>query len=304
MSRTLPKHTKRNIPMFLIIIILVVGLSACNSRKNSVEKSEEIMEAFFKAWVDKDGEALMSMYSDDTIGFDAMAPGWSYDKEYAEVKSKSEAYWTGFNADFGTYFVSPDGSFIAHLATVDYAGIGKYPISSIYALTDQKISFSYDYYGGSFGEPGNEFSIEPRTADPDSEAAKSSVIIASDTVQKWRTSFNDRNADAFLSCFSEDAIYVDVVYQEWRIMSITDLTADVNSNFQRQTFKSRIEASEKSPLPDGCFVSADGHYAAAQGYFFNEGIRKVPMMIILEIKDGLILKQYNYMLIENSILQQ
>lgn len=52
----------------------------------------------------------------------------------------------------------------------------------------------------------------------------------------------------------------------------------------------------KSPIPDGFFISPVGHYAVVQGTYEDKGkITVKPMAVLLEIKDGKIVKHYNFM---------
>lgn len=290
------------------LIVLVLGLAACvgesNTTRTQVENAESIMLKFYTGWVDKDGESLSAMYSDDTIGFDALAPGWSYDKAYVDKMSKSASYWESINtSDVGTFFVSPDGSFSAHVTITSYTDKGEFPLASVYALDNDLISFSYDYYGGSFSDSELLLSFDPRTLDPGSNSAKELVEKSSATMMKWQTAFNNRDVESYLSCFAEDAKYIDVAKSDWRVMNKSDLKLVVNSCFARNDYKSKLEQSSESPIPNGCFVSADGHYAAAQGYYKDTETSTYPMLVFLEFNDGIIVKQYNYMLLERKLLQ-
>lgn len=304
MKCTVLKQLLQIVVIFSLLFCFIIIGSACNSQQRKVEKAEAFLVKWGEAWQKEDGVALLSMFTEDIIGFDAQAPGWSYDKTFIDLVANSTAYWDSISTpQMGTSFVSPDGRFCAAVneSTIDN-GKKVVPIASVYVLKDEKVDFAFDYYGGSLSETGPQFSFVPRTLDPGSDEAKKLVEMASAIVAKWRTSYNSRDTEAYLACFAGDAICVDVVEPEWRVLSKTELNADVTSRFARPSFESRIAASAQSPIPEGCFVSADGRYAAAQGNYKDKGTKDYPMLIFLEIQNGLIVKQYNYLLLERDDL--
>jgi len=112
--------------------------------------------------------------------------------------------------------------------------------------------------------------------------------------------FNERDVKACLSSYAEDAKYTDVVSPAWRVLTKSELGADVETRFPKTAF----ESSTALPLTDGFFVSADGRYAAVQGIFKDAGTAgaTLPMLVILELEDGRIVRQYNLMLADRSML--
>ena len=100
---------------------------------------------------------------------------------------------------------------------------------------------------------------------------------------------------------------MDLVAPGWRVLTKSELAADVASHFPLPEFKSSLAPSpaSTSPLADAFFVSADGRYAAAQGTYQDTGISPAqPMLVLLKMEGGKIAAQYNFMLTDGGLLQQ
>lgn len=303
------RNRKRIIFFGILMTALLLGLSACDTEKKqpaaAVKEAEAIMDKHIAGWITEDPDVLMSTFEDDFIGFDALNPGWSYDFQYAEGKARDSSYWGSIAISEGSSFVSNDGMFGVNLSKMYFAlpGLGELPNVHIVAFRAGKVVFSYDYYGGAMSgtEPLPAFS--PRTIEPGSDEAVKLVEEATATVKKWQKAYNERNIEEYVSCFAEDVKYVDIVKPDWRIMTKGELLTDVKSKFSSTAFKSKLSASVSSPIPDGFFVSSDGHYAAAQGTYEEAGkVSAKPMAVILEIQKGKIVKQYNFILIDRASL--
>ena len=167
-----------------------------------------------------------------------------------------------------------------------------------------------DYYGG---EPGMAGQTTPMLAIPSggvapgSPAAKSAVAEATATIGKWLSAFNGRDATTFLSFYADKARYVDVVSPRWRAMTKSQLAADIASRFPRSAFAAKLEPEPGSPAGAAYFVAADGRFAAVQGTYADEaaGGRLVdqPMLVILELRAGQIIRQYNFVAMDRSLLR-
>ncbi len=119
--------------------------------------------------------------------------------------------------------------------------------------------------------------------------------------------YNGRDATSFLSFYAEDAKYVDVVSPRWRVMTKSRLAADVASRFPRSEFASKLEPEPGSPMAGSYFVSADGRFAAVQGTYADEiaggTLVDQPMLVILELRAGQIIQQYNFVAMDRSLLR-
>lgn len=108
-------------------------------------------------------------------------------------------------------------------------------------------------------------------------------------VQAWVDAYHSLDADAYMSYFAEDAVYLDMAIKDFGTYNRDMLDRAVHSTFQEEGFKIEITSF---------FVSPDGKFAAAEGTYYdlNKAGRQVPMpmAIILEIRDGKIVKETDY----------
>ncbi len=300
------KMRKWIILMLCSNLALLPACATTDSRSAAaVAATDSFAEKYTNAWVNHEPDVLSPLFSDDLIGFDAMLLGWSYDHQEAEKMLRDPSWWGNFQINKGTEFVSPDGSFFVVSTTIDYynPNLGRIPNIHLIALKNGLVIFSYDYYCGvqSKTEPLPLF--EPSNVEPGSPKAQKLVEQATETVKKWQKAFNDRDIEGYLSCFAESAKHIDTVTPDWRVLTKTELITDVTSRFSRSEFATKLVASSSSPIPDGFFVSADGHYVVAQGTYTDTKVRTIPMVVILEIDAGKIVKQYNFTLADMSQLQ-
>ena len=147
--------------------------------------------------------------------------------------------------------------------------------------------------------------IPPGVVRPGSPAAERAIAEATATIEQWLAAYNGRDAASFLSFYAEDARYVDLVSPEWRIMTKSQLVADVASRFPRDEFQSKLEPSPGSAMDSAYFVSPDGRFAAVQGTYVDRGTPPggLPMLIVLELEAGQIVRQHNYVAMDRSLLE-
>ena len=90
-------------------------------------------------------------------------------------------------------------------------------------------------------------------------------------------------------------------------MTKSQLAADVASRFARSEFASKLEPEPGSPMDAAYFVSADGRFAAVQGAYADESAGGVPvdqpMLVILELRAGQIIRQYDFVAMDRSLLR-
>jgi len=277
------------------------------TESDPVVRTAAVVEAFAAAWAAEDPDALSAFYADELRSYDATAGGAAFDK--STIDSVLHGMWVrgAFEVALTSYFVSSDGRFAATLGTFseqDESGnLVPKPYASLLAFENDQIVWVYDYYGGALSNTEPMPVISLSTVDPGSPEALSAIAEATATIEQWIAAYNDRDAETFLTFYADEARYVDVVGPDWRIMTKAELAADVASHFPRAEFESRLEPSFGSVV-DLFFVSADGHFAAAQGAYEDQGtIIAKPMVVILEIQDGAIVRQYNFIVMERDLLQ-
>ena len=259
--------------------------------------------------------ALLSLYADDVQYYDAAAIDTVITKSEMDAMNRDPDWWKSFRVTLRSSFVSADGRFAATLGKIAYrdasGGLPWQPAVSVLAVANDKIVWECDYYGG---EPGKAGQTTPMPAlpsgavAPGSPAARTAIAEATATIEQWLAAYNDRDAASFLSFYAEDAKYVDVVSPRWRIMTKSQLAADVASRFPRSEFA--VQARTGTPgsaMGSSFFVSADGRFAAVQGTYADEvaggGLVDQPMLVILELRAGQIIRQYNYVAVDRSLLQ-
>jgi hypothetical protein len=271
------------------------------------------MTSWKNAWsAKKDRRAQSSLYADDVQYYDAAEVYALITKSDMDAMSQDPDWWKSFRVTLKSSFVSADGRFAATLGRIalrdDSGDLPWQPAASVLAVANDKIVWECDYYGGERFVAGQTTplpAIPPGVVNPGSPAAERAIAEATSTISRWLSAFNGRDAASFLSCYAEDARYVDLVSPEWRVMTKSRLAADVASRFPRDEFQSRLEPSPGSAMDSAYFVSPDGRFAAVQGTYADRGTPAggLPMLIVLELEAGQIVGHYNYVAMDRSLLE-
>ena len=283
------------------------------ARTESVVKA--LMTAWNNAWsASRDRRGLSSLFADDVQYYDAAAIDTVITKSDIDAMGQDPDWWKSFRVTLRSSFVSSDGRFAATLGKIAYrdasGDLPWQPAVSVHAVANDKIVWECDYYGGALGMAGQTApmpSIARSAVAPESAAAKTAITESTATISKWLSAFNGRNAASFLSFYADGARYVDVVSPRWRVMTKSRLAADVASRLPRSAFASKLEPEPGSPAGAAYFVSADGRFAAVQGTYADEiaGGTRVdePMLVILKLRAGQIIQQYNFVAMDRSFLR-
>jgi hypothetical protein len=289
------------------------------SNPAQVVRTESVVKALMATWntawsADKDRQALSPLFADTVMYYDATIDG-VITKSDMDAMGQDPSWWKSFRLGLESSFVSADGRFAATLGRIalrdDSGKLPWQPAASVLAFANDQVVWEYDYYGG---EPGKGKQVEPMLSlspgalSPGSGAARAAVASATAAVGKWLAAYNRRDAAVYLSGYADDARYVDVVSPRWRVMTKGQLEADVASRFARKEFASKLEPSPGSPLDSAFFVSPDGGYAAVQGTYADAGthaevVGGLPMLVILELRAGHIIRQYNFVAMDRTLLR-
>jgi ketosteroid isomerase-like protein len=280
-----------------------------------VARTESVVKALTATWnnawsAKRDRDGLSSFFADDVIYHDATIDG-VITKSDMDAMGQDPTWWKSFRLKLKSSVVSPDGRFAATLGRIalrDDAGkLPWQPAASVMAIANGKVVWEYDYYGG---EPGKSGQTEPMltlphgAAAPETAGAQAKIAGTTATIKRWVAAFNDRDVARFLSCYADNARYVDVVSPRWRVMDKGQLAADVASRFPSSEFTSKLQPEPGSPMDPGFFVSADGRYAAVQGTYLDRGLPDgKPMLVILELRAGQIIQQYNFVAMDRGLLR-
>jgi ketosteroid isomerase-like protein len=283
------------------------------ARTESVVKA--LMTAWNNAWsANRDRRAFLSLYTDDVQYYDATAINRVITKSDIDAMVRDPGWWRSFRVTLRSSFISADGRFATTLGKIawrDASGdLPWQPAVSVLAVANDKTVWECDYYGGAPGVAGQTapmLVIPSGAVAPGSPAAKTAIADATATINKWLSAFNGRDATSFLSFYAADAKYVDVVSPRWRVMTKSQLAVDVASRFARSAFASKLEPEPGSPTGAAYFVSADGRFAAVQGTYADESAGGVhvdqPMLVILELRAGQIIQQYDFVAMDRSFLR-
>lgn len=124
---------------------------------------------------------------------------------------------------------------------------------------------------------------------PGTSSATDSADRTRVLVQGFVDAYHALDADKFMSYFAEDAEYLDMALKDFGVYSRDALDRSVHSTFKADGFKVEIVSF---------FVSTDGKFAALEGTYYdlNKSGQQVgmPMVIILEIHAGKIIKETDY----------
>ena len=272
----------------------------------------QLMTAWNNAWSAKrDRRAQSSLYADDVQYYDA-AEGYALiTKSDMDAMSQDPDWWKSFRLTQESSFVSADGRFAATLGRIalrDESGdLPWQPAVSVLAVANDKIVWECDYYGGERSWPGRRRPCRPsrparshRDPRPPRERSPrrrppSGSGWSPTTAGTPRPSCPAMPRTPSTSTSSAP---------RWRVMTKSQLAADVASRFPRDEFQSKLEPSPGSAMDSAYFVSSDGRFAAVQGTYVDRGTPGgLPMLIVLELEAGQIVRQYNYVAMDRSLLE-
>jgi len=217
------KNRKTILLSIFLVACLAFSLSSCgNGKKQSdaaVKEAEALMDKYVAGWQDENSDALIPLLADDIIGFDALEKDWSFNKENAIKMVENPDWWKEIELGQKSILVSSDGKYAINMTTMtfNFWGRGTLPNAHIVALRDGKIIFSYDYYGAALSDAEPLPTFDLRTVEPGSDEATKLVNQTTATVAKWQKTYNERNAEDYLSCFAEDLKYIDAV-KPWTVL--------------------------------------------------------------------------------------
>jgi ketosteroid isomerase-like protein len=288
--------------VLLILLILYVNIGSWLKRQpfQMVLMAESVMDRVVKAWHDEDGALFLTLMADDLVIYDARQIGFTTSAKDAASMVQRADWWSQIDMSPGAYFVAQDGRFAVFVSTLFMTSDtpGLYPVAALYAIKDGQCNYIYDYYGGIMSLTQPQPAIRSRKLNPRSVETRAAVDESTSLVETWLKAYNQRDETTYLDCYADDAQQVKLIRPSWRVLSKSELAVDVAARFRRTDFLARLEPPFGSPLVQGFFVSADGRYAAVQGRYADFGTDPVPMLVILELADGRIIRDYAYLDIE------
>ncbi len=117
----------------------------------------------------------------------------------------------------------------------------------------------------------------------------SPTSAAESIAQQYTAASNSKNVDQYLSLFAPDAITMDYG-SNFGPFYVRDITDDIHVYYSSKYFQYQVNSS---------FVSSDGRFAALEGIYTDwihggNQTASVPCLVILEMKDGKIIKESIY----------
>lgn len=117
----------------------------------------------------------------------------------------------------------------------------------------------------------------------------SPTSAAESIAQQYTAASNAKNVDQYLSLFAPDAISMDYG-SNFGPFYLRDITDDLRIAYSSKYFQYQVNSS---------FVSSDGRFAALEGIYTDwihggNQTASVPCLVILELKDGKIIKESIY----------
>jgi len=251
----------------------------------------QLIKGYAAAWAAGDPDELLSFYAKDIKSYDATAYGLTF--SYFTIDDVLHGdYVNGvFDVKINSFFVSEDGRFATAVGTFTQKNsTGKsvpLPFVELLEINEGKFVWIYDYYGGASSEA---LPIQELPASASQPASSNQVITDTKAIiTEWETAYNAKDAQTFISFYSDRTKYTQVIVPQWRVFTKDTLLQDVTSRFNSEKFASRL---------DRFFVSADGHFVAVQGTYTDAKAFEIPMVILLELENGKIIEQYDYLVLE------
>ena len=120
----------------------------------------------------------------------------------------------------------------------------------------------------------------------------SPVQVAEKLAQAFISSYEAKQATDWLNLFSSEAVFMDnanATYRKEGVVYMRDNKTYVSYLFALKNFSMKFSSH---------FVSEDGRFIALTGIYTNTGKdgnpASVPMEIILELKDGMVIREDDY----------
>jgi ketosteroid isomerase-like protein len=270
-------------PVFLASATPTLPQATLTPSSVPVSEIEVLVKDFIAAVTAHDSEKIVSFYSQDIEAYDATE---TYANNFSTVSYfYRDMYKNGpFDFKMTSFFITPDGRFAVAVGTFtgpgDSSNLVTQPAVNLFQFKDSKIIWEYDYYGGGTGGPLPVQSI-PASANQN----VGGLDLTRTGIAHWEAAYNNRDAEIFLGMYAEQAEIIEVVNPKWKIFQKSDYEKEVNINFSRPQFASRL---------DHFYISANGRFAAIQGTFQDQNVPERPMVIMVEVENGKIIKQYTY----------
>jgi ketosteroid isomerase-like protein len=252
-----------------------------------VQAARELIQEFATAWAGDDPDELLDFYSVDVKSYDATAYGLVFD--HSTIDHVLHGDWLNgyFKVNIVSFFVSVSGSFAATIGTFasrnSSGGYEPLPYVSLVEVNQGRIVEVHDYYGGSMSAMLPLQSLPESASQP---AASGQIVDETSTaVTAWEAAVNSLDIQAYLLSYADKVKITRVIKPDWQVLTKDLMTQDVTIRFNSPGF---------APHLQDFFVSSDGRYVAVQGIYNDANVSDLSMVILLEVEDGKIVEEYDY----------
>lgn len=253
--------------------------------QDTLATTAPFFEGYVAAFTAHDADRIVACYSPEVEVYDATE---NWDHGYEVVDTVFHEYF-GKMMDYSihSWFITPDGRF-AVTSGISYSKKNEQFVPSqaslsVFGITGGKITYEFDYYSGRTELPLPLQDFSPQPVQPASQADLQAVT---DMATQWQAAFNSRDLEAFLSFYSPEMRVTNAVDYKWKDLDLSGFSEEITALFADPAYQQTM---------DVLHVSSDVRFVAVQATYRDSKWDNVPMLIILELKDGKIIRQANYL---------
>lgn len=253
--------------------------------QDTLASTAPFFEEYVAAFTAHDADRIVACYSPEVEVYDATE---NWDHGYEVVDKVFHDYF-GKMVDFSihSWFITPDGR-IAVTSGISYSKKNEQFVPSqaslsVFGITNGLITYEFDYYSGrtELPLPLQEFSTPPNQS-----ALEEDLQAVTGLASQWQAAFNSRDLETFLSFYSPEMLATNAVEFKWKDSDLSGFSEEITALFADPAYQQTM---------DVLHVSSDARFVAVQATYTDDKWNEIPMLVVLEIKDGKIIRQVNYL---------
>lgn len=254
----------------------------------------QFMEGFCAAWASQNPDQLLPYYSKAVEAFDAEDYGTTY--HYSTVNHALSTYFK--NGDFyvitNSFFITDDGHYSAVIGIFFEKDGDKYnsvPAMSLLEINGSQVIWEYDYYAGCISKkyPLPEIHISAS----ETSVSENEITNLKSKLSNWVSANNGKDLDSISSYYAENASCITMIRPDWLVQTRSQMLNNLEKKFADENFNTFLE---------NVFISPNGQYAAVQGEYKIDDKQPQPIIMLLEIENKVIVRQYLY--VKNPIYEE
>lgn len=253
--------------------------------QDTLGSTTPFFEKYVAAFNAHDTERIIACYSPEVEVFDA-AENWAH--SFRTVETVFRNYF-GKMLDYSikSWFVTPDGRF-AVTSGISYAKKNEQFVPSqaslsVFGITNGLITYEFDYYSGRTELP---LPLQEFSAPPGQPASQEDLQTVTDLAAQWQAAFNSRDLEKFLSFYSPEMQATNAVEFKWKDLDLSGFSEESAALFADPAYQQTM---------DVLHISSDARFVAVQATYTDAKWNAIPLLVVLELKDGKIIRQVNYL---------